>query len=91
MTCLYICFSKGKFPFEIISSFSETSLTLSKLFLRQSVLGELAHYPITPRQSKHRGKMPGLPVMLTFGALSVPVCDLKLPLTSCTRPRLLRL
>lgn len=77
MTCLYIRFSKGKFQFEIISRFFETHFTLSRLFLRLSVPGELCKLSaVTPTQSTPRGKMPGLPVTPSLGAPSVPTCDL---------------
>lgn len=77
MTCLYIRFSKAKFQFEVISSFYETHLTFGRLFLKLFVPGELCKLTtVTPRPSTPRGKMPGLPVMPSFGALSVPTRDL---------------
>lgn len=73
---LYICFSKGKFQFEITSGFSEAHLTLNRWFLRLSVPGELCKLPpVTPTQSTPRGKTPGLPAMPSFGAQSVPTRD----------------
>lgn len=45
-------------------------LTLNRQFLRLSLPGELCELPtVTPRQSKHRGNVPGLPVMQSPWAL----------------------
>lgn len=70
--CVFVCvfFSEGILQFDIILSFSQTLLTMNRLFLRLSLPGELCKLStVTPRESKPRGKVPGLPVMPSFGAL----------------------